>query len=173
MVRRLFVIALAGALALALVGCKSPAEMIGEKIGEEIVGGAVGGDVDVSDDSVTISTDEGDVTWAGGEGKLAEGFPSDFPVYPGSTVDASSKVESGGQAQYYAGLKTSDSVAAVFDWYMEELPAKGWTVEDHMQMSTGDGDSALVSAKKGNLALNLVASMSGDGTEIAVTVLKE
>ena len=47
-------------LVLGLVGCQSIEDKIGEEIGEGIVGAATGSDVEVTDDGVTIETEDGE-----------------------------------------------------------------------------------------------------------------
>jgi hypothetical protein len=167
-VKRLLIGTFVIVLAVGLGGCKS----VSEKIGEEIVGGVIGGDVDVSEDEVTIQTDEGDVTIAGGEGALTEGFPKDCPIYKDSTVESSSRFESGEQVQYYATLQAPDSVGDVHAWYKGEFESEGWSIENDFKMSADDGETAMLYAKKGDLEASATMSQRDGGTEIVLVVLE-
>jgi len=153
-------------LALALAGCGG--DKAAEEITEQVAGEAIGGDVEVDDDTVTVTTDEGQATISGGEGALAEGFPEEFPIYDGATVKASAAVETGGATQYTATLGTSDPVGDVFDWYKSELSSNGWSIENEMRVSTGEGESAVVSAKKDGM--EAAATIAEDGGETAVVI---
>ena len=170
-VNRLPIIVLIFALIVGLTGCQSASDKVGEEIGEAIVGGAIGGDVEVDGGSVTIETEDGDVTMSGGEGSLVEGFPGDFPIYDGVTIDSSTKFAGDGQSQYYAMMLTSDEVSEVSDWYKSELASEGWSIESDTTMSTGDGDMTALMVKKGNSEASLSISNTGGETEIVVTVI--
>jgi len=155
-------------LALALAGCGDKAA---EEITEKVAGDAIGGDVEVDDETVTITTDEGEATISGGEGALAEGFPEEFPIYDGATVKASAVVETGGKTQYSATLGTSDPVGDVYDWYKSELSSNGWTIQNDMHVTTGDGESAVLAAKKGGMeAAATIAEDDGD-TTVVITLI--
>lgn len=164
--KRLLVGALVIALAFALVGCKSTSE--------KISGGVVGGDVEVDEDRVTIETDEGQTTIAGGEGVLVDEFPKDFPLYDDARVETSTSFGSpDGRNQVYVLLSSDDSVSDVYDWYKRKLPSGGWTLTDDVKMSTGDGELAQLVAESGEREAALMIDASDGGTQIVINVYVE
>ena len=67
------------------------------------------------------------------EGTIPEGFPSDVPVYPGSTIGSSMTTPGLG---VFATFETDDGVEAILTHYRSELAKNGWSVVDTAQ---GDG----------------------------------
>jgi hypothetical protein len=122
------------------------------------------------EESVTVTTDDGQATISGGEGKLAEGFPEEFPVYD-ADIDSSAVINVNGQAQYTALLVTSDSVDDVYNWYKSQLPSEGWTIVNDAQISTGDGATSMLSAERDGTTANMGVTQTDRGTEIAVTLV--
>lgn len=57
--------------------------------------------------------------------QLPEGFPADFPVYPGTITD-SRKEGSGATTRYKVELTTKDPADAVWDFYRTKPAEKGW-----------------------------------------------
>ncbi|MDO8880521.1 MAG: hypothetical protein Q7W44_06965 [Coriobacteriia bacterium] len=164
-VRRLLIGSFVIVLALGLVGCKS----VSEKIGEEIAGGVVGADVEVDEDRVTIETDEGETTIAGGEAVLVQEFPDDFPLYD-AKVETSTMFSESGREHIYVLLSTGDTVNDVYDWYRSKLEPAGWTLKDDVKMNTGDGELAQLVAESGDREVALMISAGDDGTEIVINL---
>lgn len=163
--RRLLIGSFVIVLALGLVGCKS----VSEKIGEEIAGGVVGADVEVDEDRVTIETDEGETTIAGGEAVLVQEFPDDFPLYD-AKVETSTMFSESGREHIYVLLSTGDTVNDVYDWYRSKLEPAGWTLKDDVKMNTGDGELAQLVAESGDREVALMISAGDDGTEIVINL---
>lgn len=157
MKRLLIVGMLATAVALALGGCGGDDEKVG--------------DVKVNEGSVTVTTEDGTATLAGGEGSLAEGFPEEFPVYDGAAVESSTAFNGDGQAQYSAVLVTSDSMADVYAWYKTQLPSNGWTIVNDIEVNTADAATSMLSATREGMEANMGVSQGDAGTEIAATVI--
>jgi hypothetical protein len=126
---------------------------------------ACGGD----EESVTVTTDDGQATISSGEGKLAEGFPEEFPIYD-ADVDGSAVIDVNGQAQYTAVLITSDSVDDVYKWYKSELPSEGWTIVNDAQVNTGDAATSMLAAERNGATANMGVTQTDRGTEIAITL---
>lgn len=165
-VRRLLIGSLVIVLALGLIGCKS----VSEKIGEEIAGGVVGADIDVDEDRVTIETDDGASTIAGGEGVLVEEFPDDFPLYDDAELETSTLFSEGGREQIYVLLSTRDSVDDVYDWYKSKLEPAGWKLKDDVKMTTGDSELAQLVVESGDREAALMISAGASGTEIVINL---
>ncbi len=156
--KRLFIVGtLAIAIALALAGCGSDEEKAGE--------------VKVDEGKVTVTTDDGTATLAGGEGSLAEGFPEEFPVYDDAAVQSSTAFDGDGQAQYSAVLVTSDPMADVYAWYKTQLPSSGWTIVNDVEVNTADTATSMLSATREGMEANMGVSQGDAGTEIAATVI--
>jgi hypothetical protein len=162
---------LAVMLVLGLAGCKSASEKIGEEIGEAVVGGAVGADVEVDEDRVTIETDDGVATIAGGEGMLVAEFPDDFPLYKDADIETSTYFgASDGRDQVYVLLSTGDPVGDVYDWYKSELGQAGWEITQDAKMTTGDGEMAQLAAESDDREAALMINSDGGETQIVVNV---
>lgn len=115
---------------------------------------------------VTIEGKEGKVQMSG-EGGLAlpEGFPKDIPIYPGSTVTMSVKVEDGMQVT----LKTGDPASKAADFYKEKLKADGWAIE----MTANTEETSTVVGKKDKRTAMVMANRESNGTMIMLTVQTE
>jgi hypothetical protein len=112
--------------------------------------------VDVDDGQVTFQSDDGTVKTNVGEGtQLAEGFPSDVPIYEPSTLMSSSKVNND---QFSAVAKTSKSVADVSAYYKAQMMAQGWTNE----LDSSASDSTLLTYSKDNRTASVVVTSTPD-----------
>lgn len=65
------------------------------------------------------------------KGQIMQGFPEDFPVYPGAVLQGSATVNTSDvPAQGYRVKWTLDlgdsSVPEIMNWYERELPSAGW-----------------------------------------------
>lgn len=148
---------------LYLVG-RSASRFVANSLLSGITGQNV--DVDSSGDKVTVQTEEGQVSFEAG-GSLPEGFPSDFPVYPGAKVVSSSTVQGEKDSGMSVVWETSDSQATVADYYKKELPAAGYSVVSTFAAN----DSLTISFKKGETE-GFMGVTSGEGgkTTISVTI---
>lgn len=73
-----------------------------------------------------------------GSGTIPEGFPKDFPVYPGAKILSSLTGNQSGQGNgFWLTLSTSDSVDQVKSYYETNLKANGWTFEPTIGASSG------------------------------------
>lgn len=159
------------ALALGLVGCKSIEDKIGEEIGEELIGGAVGGDVEVDDDSVTIETEEGDVTISDDTGKIPDGFPDDFPLYDGYALDGASSIAGGGTTTYYVNMTSEDEVKDIYDWYKAEFADAGWEISGDVIYSDSSSSSGMLTAKKDKMEATVSMTSEAEGTTFGVILV--
>jgi len=87
------------------------------------------GQVKVSDGGkkITYSGKEGEFSF-GTEGNLPEGFPADFPLYPGAKIGSSWNANAENNKGYSLILETLDKPAEVDKYYKEELVKKGWKI---------------------------------------------
>lgn len=166
-------VALVLLLVAGLTGCKSLSEKIGEEAAEEIAGGAIGGDVEVSGDSVTIETDEGQTTIEGGSESLPDGFPADFPIPDDAVVGTSSSVTSEDDVNYYVNLTIDGTVDDAYAWYKAELLDAGWEIKGDVRVSEGSSDSALLSVEKGRTEATVNLLGGGGGLDIGIVLVVE
>ena len=116
---------------------------------------------------ITIEGKDGAKVQVSGEGGLAlpEGFPSDVPVYPGSTVTMSMAAKDG----MHVALKSADAPSKVAKFYTEKLKTSGWEIET--TMNTEDG--SMISGKKGKRSVMAAANKDSGGAIVTLTVSKE
>lgn len=112
--------------------------------------------VNVDDGTVTIKSDDGQVTTSAGEGAtLAEGWPSDVPIFEPSTLRSSSKADN---TSFSAVASTASSVADVTAYYKSEMASKGWAT----QLDSSSGDGTLLSFSKDNRTSSVIVTRSED-----------
>jgi hypothetical protein len=114
--------------------------------------------IDIDDESGTVSfqSEDGKVTTNVGENvKLADGFPTDIPIFEPSTLVASTKVS---DSQFSSVAKTASSVADVTNYYKTQMAAQGWTT----QFDSTSADSTLITFQKGNRTSSVVITTSPD-----------
>ena len=130
--------------------------------------------VDVNNGEVTVKSDDGQSTTTYGDNvKLADGFPTDVPIFDPSTLKASSKNSTD---DFSAVATTAQPVAEVTSFYKTEMAAQGWTTQYD---STGEGSSLLTFAK-GNRTASVIVSTSTEadsaektGFVISVSTVQE
>jgi hypothetical protein len=76
---------------------------------------------------------------------MPNGFPSDFPVYPGARLTAAKQVLANGQTTWGVVWETLDGVDRVQIFYTRKLNEGDWTLT--YNGSTGGTFSAIVSRK--------------------------
>jgi len=129
------------------LACSKVKEKIAEKAAEKVLEKATGADdVDLNSSSggVTIKNAKGDVMQTGQGTKLPDGWPSDVPVYPGSTVI--SAVSS--PKTKLVHLQTKAEPDDVIQFYKGKLPG-----EKTHEVSMGQGRGATF--KDGDRTINV------------------
>lgn len=106
----------------------------------------------------------------GGEAKIPAGFPKDFPLYPGATVEGNvSGVENQAGKGFWLILGTKDDAAKVTAFYTANLPKNGWTVSSTMnlgpsstwEITKGDtSGSVIVGSDEKTKGASIVVSLS-------------
>ncbi len=163
---------LVAALALAVTGCSAVEDKIGEEVAEGIIGSATGTDVEMDDDSVTISGDDGDVTVSGGT-EVPKEFPDDFPLHDTAELDSVSSIESGDEASFFLSMTSSESADDMYEWYKSELDDEGWEIVSDMKTTGDGGTTAIISAKKDNLDGSVTIDATDAGSDIGVIVTEK
>ena len=115
----------AGLLALATTAaCGGTNEQAAQTMVEGAVEGAIGGDVDISDDSMTVTDAEGNELAVGSDITIPDGWPADVPLFDGTLSVAS--VQADGTA--YAMWTTDLDAASAADTYGESLTTAGYSL---------------------------------------------
>ena len=98
-------------------------------------------------------------TISSGPSKVPEDFPSDFPVYKNAVVKKYAPiVPSNPKLGNVLILETPDAKAEVLDFYREQLPIQGWTVEKPM----ADAPDCLRASKgERRISVSVLDSQSG------------
>jgi hypothetical protein len=118
-----FALALAAAVALPGVACKSAAERAREKAEEKAIETQTGGQVQLDDKkgTLTIVTEAGAMTLGTGSSLPAD-FPKSVPIYPGATTGFSSKsADPRGKDVWSVQLESGDSKDKVVAWYKANM----------------------------------------------------
>jgi hypothetical protein len=74
--------------------------------------------------------EEGEPFQLGASRPLPRDFPSDIPIYEGSTVIATAYVRSSGNQDFLVTFLSQDSQDEVIDYYRKEFEGRGWSVAD-------------------------------------------
>lgn len=121
--------------------------------------------VDVNDGQVTVQTQDGEATTNYGEDvQLAEGWPTDVPIYSPSTLQTSTKVDSN---QFSASANTASSITDVAAYYKSTMAAQGWATN----VDSTSTDNALITFQKGDRTAGVILSNNPDATNNEKTVL--
>jgi hypothetical protein len=78
---------------------------------------------------------------------MPNGFPSDFPIYPGARLTHASQVTANGQTTWGMEWETLDNLAAVQSLYTSKLNLGDWTIS---YGSSGNGGYSAIFTRKSN-----------------------
>lgn len=169
-------VTVAAVVALIATGCTNPfqkqtSEQAAEKLAEGILEKATGEKIDVNatDESFEISSDEGTVSF--GNAKLPNNFPADVPIYSPSTLTFSHAGSAEDADSASATLETDDSVDKVADWYKGQMESNGWKMGSIDTWGTGAEKYVNYTATKGERTLSVGVSFT-EKTLVTVTAYK-
>ncbi len=119
---------------------------------------ATGGKVNIASDKGTVefADQKGHVVAIGAQANLPEGFPTDVPRYPGSTLVAASKTDT---EHATLSVQTSDDSAKVLSWMEMELKKNGWILKTTM----GGAAFQTRTFEKATSTLSVTTVPDGDG----------
>lgn len=158
---RVIVLAACLMAVVAGAGCRQ----VAKKAVEE----ATGVKVEDGGASVVVKTDEGEAKIESGK-KLPEGFPASFPVYAGE-IESTGSFSQGESRVYNVIVRTDDDIDRVKEFYLKELPAKGWTIGMTADVGTASDRGVTITAETDELSATVVAKVaSGGGVEISIMV---
>lgn len=154
--------ALLGFPALAACGdaTETAAQNAAEQVAEDVMGG---GDVDIADNSMTMTDDEGNEMAVGEDISLPDTWPADVPVYSGGELSMVT-VQADGTA--YAMWTITDDPSQVMDEYSALLEGAGYSMEQDADLggtlmrefrTTGKTVSVVAGESDGLASLNVTA----------------
>ena len=120
---RLAVLLLAAALAApwTVTGCGGAVNEAAEKVIEN----ETGGDVEIDDDKVTWTDEDGNSGSAGEGVEMPASWPGDVPVYDGGALQFATVSESEGSAS--VAWTSTQGAKAMYTEYTDQLEAAGFT----------------------------------------------
>lgn len=137
------------AAGLMLTGCSQSAE----NTAENLIESATGADVDLSDGSVTVTDEEGNVIESGSDVALPDGFPSDLPQPDGGVIVTASSMD----GQIVVVWSMDDLTAEDVDAYIDQVKAAGYSEERDSASLGGDG------------VVSKTVTLAGNGKVVTIT----
>lgn len=151
-----------GLLALTTVtACSGVSEQAAQTMAEQAVEGAIGGDVDITDDSMTVTDAEGNEMAVGSDITIPDTWPSDVPLFDGTLAVAS--VQADGTA--YAMWTTDLDPASAAEAYAEALTAAGYSMTQDATM----GGMVIREYSSATRTVSVVSGASDGSTSLTVT----
>lgn len=159
--------AVAGVITAALVltptlaACGGVAEEAAEQAAEQ----ALGGDVELTDEGVTMTDDQGNEVAIGEDVAVPDNWPAEVPLFEGGTLQMVTVTGDGGASAMWMTDATPEEAAAA---YGAALESAGYTSESNSNLG-----GMLVSEYKGNGYTVSMQSIDADGsTTLMVTAAK-
>jgi hypothetical protein len=174
MTRRLgpFMLILAlAALPVLLMSCgKSFSEKMAEKVTEKIVEKVAESegediDIDISGDSVSITSDSGETVTMGGT-KLPDGWPKSVPFNDDLEILYSGSTKAGGVSTWTVNGTFDGGAEELYDYNKSELP--GWEQTGDSAMTSEEGAFYTLQMTDGTYEMSLI--ITGDANETAAVV---
>ena len=110
--------------------------------------------------SVSMSDEDEDADKVEEVVELPADFPTDLPIYPGSTLTFAEVSATYGDS---ASFDTSDSMQKVYDWYEATLTADGW------KKTSGSADTSISAVfEKDKASITFSAYVIGDTTSVNI-----
>jgi hypothetical protein len=169
--RRIVTLGLVAALALGVVISMTGCGMIAQKATEAAVEGATGVKVDSNKQTITTTDKDGNTTeLSSKEGAYPDGFPSDFPQYPGGVIEAGLKGTTNGADSFTVIVNTPDSAADVFKFYVDGLEKAGWKIDQKMDGTTSETAYASLVALKDGQKVGITLTRDNDKSLTSVMI---
>lgn len=149
MKRTYSILAAVMATGLILTGCAQSAE----DTAENVIESATGADVDLSDGSISVTDEEGNVLESGTDVALPEAYPSDLPQPEGGVIMTTSTMEE----QVIVVWSMDDLTAEDVDAYIDQVKAAGYSEERDSASLGGDG------------VVSKTVTLAGNGKVVTIT----
>lgn len=143
----------------SLTACSQAAEQITEKIIEDNANGDV--DVDIDDDGVNYTDNDGNQFSAGESIDLPNNWPSDIPTYDGNLTTVSID-KSGGSV--WASWTTEDSLGDAYDAYSAALESAGFSLTS----DTTQTDYRMTTFESSKYSVLLTVSVTDGVTTVSI-----
>ena len=169
--KKLAVILLVALMAVfALSGCAKAGEKLAEKVMEKVIEEAAEGegenvDIDIGDEEIKITTDEGDEINIGGA-VIPDGWPSVVPIHPDIDIQTSFKAASDGKNNFSISAMYGGSGEDLFSWYKSEL--NGWNVVSEFSGEDDSGKSYSFNVENGTYDVSVFIIESDDDQEVVL-----
>ena len=119
--------------ALTLAGCSSTTESATEEMVENLIESGTGNEVEIGEDSLSMTDEEGGGFAAGDEVDLPPAFPADVPLFTYGTLIAAAVLPEEGFTATWR-METPDE--ALVETYIAEWENAGFTQGGFLDMST-------------------------------------
>ena len=144
----------------------------GAKIGTSVIERATDSDISVSDDEVTIETEDGSFNTSN-SAELPEDFPEIVPLFDPADVKSSSRTGRADGALWIVSFATENSADEIYDFYMSQLGEGGWETISTFESGDMKNLSAMNEAANTRVQLSLTGDSEENQTTFSLTVSKE
>lgn len=136
----------------------------GEQLAEQMAEGAINGEVDLEDDSISITDDEGNEFSAGTGTEIPQTWPADVPMYPSGTLVLATTQSDGTATALWETTAPVDSAANDYD---AVLLANGFSMDQDAMIA-----GAIVRTYSGTLhTVNVTVAETDGSTNVNVAVV--
>lgn len=161
-------LALSALLCLGIAGCSNPVDEAAERLTEQAIESAGGGevDVDIDDETVTLSDEEGNELSAGEGASIPDAWPGEVPLFEGGDLMfATVQAEGTASALWETNASVEDATAS----YDAALTGSGFTLDQEASMA-----GAQMRSYTGSGLMVSVTVAEGDGvTDVTVAVMPQ
>ncbi len=121
--------------------------------------------VDEDNNSTKLETDDGTVVEGGENIDLPNYWPDDVPIYAKDNINTVGK---SGDEDFYLSFISGSTSSEIYNWYLDELKVKGWTIISQFTLNT----TSSISAEKDTRVFGIAISKSeeDDDTSSVITV---
>lgn len=151
-------IALTAVILLTACGGEQLAEQIGEQ--------AINGEVQIDDDSISITDEEGNELSAGGGTELPASWPANVPAFPDGDLVVATSMSEGSATALWETTQPVDAAAATYEAL---LVSSGFTLEQDAVI-----DGTIVRSYRGDTHIaNMTVAKANGSTNISVSVVTD
>ncbi len=138
---------------------------IAGRLGEGLIAKITGQKVEISQEGnrVTVTDENQEISFESG-GKLPEGFPKDFPIYPGATLVSSFSAKGENGDGLSVVWETGDPFAKVAEFYKKGLEDGSWTI-----VSSYEKQGSLTSTFKKGETEGFVGIAAEEGGKVTIS----
>ncbi len=136
----------------------------GEQLVEQFGEQAIDGEVDIEDDSITITDQEGNEFAAGSGTELPESWPANVPTYPDAELVLVTSQADGAATGLW---ETTDSIETAAAKYDDVLTAAGFTLNQDSEIA----GTVIRTYEDDSQTVNLTITRTGGTTNASVTVV--